>query len=153
MARPGPKINRIKQAAFLAAYAKVGNLTCAARLSKCDRNNHYRWLREDPDYPQRYKEAGDEALDSLEAEARRRAVEGVERPVFNSKGEKVGAVRKYSDTLLIFLLKGANPEKYRDRFDHQHSGTGGGPIQTAVTIQQVMDLLDARDARPKKGET
>lgn len=29
---------------------------------------------------------------------------------------------EYSDTLLIFLLKGARPEVYRERADVRHSG-------------------------------
>ena len=33
------------------------------------------------------------------------------------KGEVVGTIRKYSDTLLIFLLKGALPEVYRERYE------------------------------------
>lgn len=56
----------------------------------------------------------------MEQEAFRRAVEGTEKPVFGSMGFRMGSgeigrVREYSDTLLIFLLKGARPEKYRER--------------------------------------
>lgn len=43
---------------------------------------------------------------------------------------------EYSDTLLIFQLKGAKPEKYRERIEH--SGPDGGPIQ----IQAVQDMSD-----------
>ena len=74
------------------------------------------------------------AADTLEAEARRRAIEGVEEPVFH-KGEQVGTLRKYSDVLLIFLLKGARPERYRDNY--QRAGTGppdGTPRLTRVNI-------------------
>lgn len=39
----------------------------------------------------------------------------VMEPVLDEHGEhKVAAVRKYSDTLAIFLLKAHNPEKYRE---------------------------------------
>lgn len=39
----------------------------------------------------------------------------VQEPVLDENGEpKVAAVRKYSDTLAIFLLKAHNPEKYRE---------------------------------------
>ena len=57
------------------------------------------------------------AADVLEAEACRRAVEGVEKPVGWYKGEPGGYVREYSDILTIFLLKGLRPEKYRDRVE------------------------------------
>lgn len=50
----------------------------------------------------------------LAAEAHRRAVEGVEKPVFH-KGVEVGSVREYSDTLLMFLLKKWHPEVYDDK--------------------------------------
>ena len=45
----------------------------------------------------------------------RRAVEGVEEPAGWYKGEPGGMVRRYSDTLLIFKLKGELPQKYADR--------------------------------------
>ena len=31
-------------------------------------------------------------------------------------------MREYSDTLLIFQLKGRRPEKYRESVDHNHTG-------------------------------
>ncbi len=57
------------------------------------------------------------AADRLEAEAWRRAVEGVERPVGWYQGKPGGYVKEYSDVLLIFLLKGLRPEKYRERME------------------------------------
>ncbi len=57
------------------------------------------------------------AADVLEAEAHRRAVEGVEEPVGWYKGVAGGTVRRYSDVLLMFLTKGALPERYRERVE------------------------------------
>jgi hypothetical protein len=37
-------------------------------------------------------------------------------------------VRKFSDTLLIFMLKARDPKKYRERVDLTHSGPNDGPI-------------------------
>ena len=59
--------------------------------------------------------------EALEDEATRRAAEGVDEPVFH-QGAQVGTIRKYSDTLAIFLLKGAMPEKYRDNAKLELSG-------------------------------
>ena len=42
-------------------------------------------------------------------------MEGVEEPTGWYKGEPGGFIRRYSDTLLIFLLKGLKPEVYRER--------------------------------------
>lgn len=103
---------RTKQVAFLSAYAEVGNITQAAKIAKVDRISHYNWLKKDSTYPDRFTEAHDKACDRLEQEARRRAVEGVEEPVFQ-KGERVGTIQRYSDKLLEFLLKGAKPQKYK----------------------------------------
>ena len=50
-------------------------------------------------------------LDALEDEAIRRAREGVVEPVFQA-GLHCGNVRKYSDLLLIFLLKSRRPHRY-----------------------------------------
>ena len=61
-------------------------------------------------------------------EARRRALTGVEQPVYY-KGEAVGRIAKYSDTLLIFLLKAHWPKKSRDNVSAEHSGKDNGPIQ------------------------
>ena len=67
--------------------------------------------------------------ESLEAEAYRRAFEGVDEPVFY-QGEEVARVKKPSDSLMMFLLKGGMPEKYKDRVSSEVSGPGGGPIQS-----------------------
>lgn len=124
----GHKLLQQKKRAFLAAFAEVGNITRAAEISKCSRDMHYSWLKNDPDYPALFRQADQQACDRLEQEARRRAIEGTEKPVFH-KGEQCGVVREYSDTLLIFLMKGAMPEKYKERQAHEVTGKGGGPIE------------------------
>ena len=129
-----------KQKAFLAAYASCGNISKAATLAKVHRSQHYLWL-EDAEYAADFASAHEQACDVLEMEARRRAIEGVNEPVvyqgrltYEPLLDKHGrvkkdpetegilysktplTVRKYSDVLLIFLLKGARPDKYRDNF-------------------------------------
>ena len=54
-----------------------------------------------------------EATDKLALEARRRALEGVEE-VRYFKGEPIGTIRRYSDTLLMFLLRAYRPATYRN---------------------------------------
>ncbi len=92
-----------------------------------DRTTHYRWL-EDPDYAEQFALAQQDAGESLEAEARRRAVEGWQEPIFY-QGQLVGHRPRHSDVLLIFLLKGAMPEKYGDKLQQTHQGQPSGPIQ------------------------
>jgi hypothetical protein len=100
----------------------------------------------DPDYQAEFEEAHKEACDRLEQEARRRAVEGVDEPVFY-KGEHCGVVRKYSDTLLIFLLNGAMPHKYKSRFSGKVSGPSGPPVQVRARLEKLSmeDLLRLRE--------
>lgn len=85
-----------------------------------------------------FKEAWDDALDVgvaiLEKEVRRRALEGCDEPVFY-QGIECGVVRKYSDTLAIFLLKAHRPEMYRERHQVEHSGeVRGGVLVVPSTL-------------------
>jgi len=112
------------QKAFLAAYAECGNITLAAKMAKIDRTQHYRWL-DNPEYAKMFQDAEEQAVEMLEREARRRAIEGLKKKKFDKNGKPVidpetgeqYVEHEYSDSLLIFLLKGARPEKYRDRHE------------------------------------
>lgn len=126
-----------KKAVFLAAYAEIGTITHAAMRAQVDRTTIYRWRDSDPVFAAALDEADLVAAERLEQEARRRAVEGVEKPVWH-KGQMVGSVREYSDTLLIFLLKGALPDKYRERVSSEISGQGGGPLQVTVQLDDKL---------------
>ena len=75
----------------------------------------------------------------LEAEAYRRAVEGWVEPVGWYKGKAGGTVRRYSDTLLIFTLKGLLPDRYRDRVE-------GRSVLANIDLAQLPDALLARIA-------
>src|SRR6185436_13760868 len=108
---PDPKKNR-----FLSGYVRVANVSGAAALAGIDRGTHYDWLNNDPDYKKAFEYAKDDAADALEQELRRRAIEGTPRPVYQG-GRRVGFITEHSDSLGMFLLKGARPEKYRDRFE------------------------------------
>jgi hypothetical protein len=105
-----------KKETFLSAFAQNGNISASCRAADIERTQHYRWLKEDAEYVARFTVAGENAIDVLEKEARRRGVEGVTKPIYQG-GKLVGEVQEYSDTLLIFLLKGARPERYRERYD------------------------------------
>lgn len=115
-----PKIPQRKKAAsqgeFLKAVSEIGTISGAARLVGISRDVHYDWMQ-DPAYAARFEVAVDRFSDNLEREAIRRAYEGTEEPVGWHQGEPGGYVRRYSDTLMIFLLKGAKPKKYRERYE------------------------------------
>ena len=106
-----------QQRAVLAAFRETGNVRLTCKAAGVGRSSHYRWLEKDPEYRAAFDLAKLQAADVLEAEAHRRAVEGVEEPVGWYKGVAGGTVRRYSDNLLMFLLKGARPEQYRERYE------------------------------------
>lgn len=108
------RIRHAKKRAFLAAFAKTGIVGAAAEEAGIHRSSVRIWRAQDPDFAAAYEAAYDEAGDHLEREALRRATLGVEEVVYH-QGRPVGTQKRYSDTLLIFLLKGARPEKYRER--------------------------------------
>ena len=112
-----------RKAAFLKAFPEIGTLTGTAKAVGFAMRSHYKWMESDPDYAEAFQEAKIAAAERLELEATRRAVDGVDEPVWY-KGENVGHQKKYSDTLLIFLLKGAMPEKYKERFEHSTTEDG-----------------------------
>jgi hypothetical protein len=138
-AKPAPVLGQkrgvSKKPAFLAAFLKTASVKKAARLAGIDRSIHYTWLGEDADYRVAFDAAREAAAQVLEDEAVRRAHEGTLKPVF-FQGERVDVVVEYSDALLMFLLKGWRPERYRDRLEH--SGPDGGPIEV-----ELVDRLNA----------
>jgi len=99
---------------FLRELARVGIVGAACKKAKIGRTTAYKVRDEDADFAAAWDAALDDAADDMETEAWRRGKLGVLKPVYQG-GKRVGSVREYSDTLLIFMLKGTRPEKYRDR--------------------------------------
>jgi hypothetical protein len=120
-----------KRAKFLAALADTCNVRRACELSDLPRSTAYDWREEDDVFRAQWEKALKIGADALEEEAIRRAREGWDEPVFY-KGDEVAIVRKYSDTLLIFLLKGAKPEKYSERVKNEITGADGSPLAVKV---------------------
>ena len=108
-----------KKQAFLEAYRDLGTVSGAARRIGVHRQRLYAWRQADAAFAAQWAEVEAEVADDLEQEAIRRAKEG-------------------SDTLLIFLLKGLKPERYRERVEH-HSG----PEPVRVVITHVNDWRQA----------
>lgn len=83
------------QKAFLAALEQNGSVTASAEAAHMGRSMVYKHKRTDPEFSRQWDEAIEQAADTLEDEARRRAFAG-------------------SDVLLMFLLKGIRPQKWRE---------------------------------------
>jgi len=88
-------MKRVWQKAFLAALEKTGSVTAAAQAAHMGRSMVYQHKRQDPEFARQWDEALDQAADTLEDECRKRAFDG-------------------SDVLLMFLLKGIRPQKWRE---------------------------------------
>lgn len=83
------------------------------------------------------------AIAALESEAVRRALSGVDVPVFH-QGRECGSTVKHSDQLLMFLLKTLNPERF---------GAGKeAPKQARRTFALEIDLSAAGEACPGAGD-
>ena len=127
-----------RKSVFLESYRITGNMSLSSQESRVSRRTIYDWLASDVHFQDDFNEAREVATDALEEEARRRAVDGVETP-FNTKGETI-FIRKFSDTLLIVLLKANRPSKFREN-------PQGSPINVSVGggAEQPMDRRQGLD--------
>jgi hypothetical protein len=121
---------------FLKAMEETASVRRACMKAKIPRRTVYEWRGKDEEFEKDFQNSRIIAADALEDEAVRRAFEGYLKPVYQG-GNKVGTIREFSDTLLVMLLKGNLPEKYKDRFSGELSGPGGRPIKTHHTKDEI----------------
>jgi hypothetical protein len=142
-----------KLIAFCAVLAETANVSMAIRGAGLSRAGAYTWRKEEPEFAKAWDEALAIGVESLEDEANRRAFHGVDEAVFH-QGEPTGhfqdadgrpceksdpgarwvpnVLKRYSDTLAIFLLKAHKPLKYRERYEH--TGKDGAPLIAPTII-------------------
>lgn len=115
---------------FLEALAQWGNVSLAAKAATLSRQYLYERRNKDEAFATAWNIAMDEAVDTLEAEAWRRARDGVPEYVTTGKGlvlDKNGEPlmqQRYSDALLTRLLTAHRPERFRDRSTVDMNVTG-----------------------------
>lgn len=134
-----------KQQAVLASLMEGMTLSDACKAADVPVGTEWNWRHENregynPEYRKAYDALYPLATDLLEREAFRRAYEGTDEPVFH-EGVVCGYKRRYSDTLLIFLLKARRPEMYRERLDVTHDDAA----RKAVEEASDEELLEAAD--------
>lgn len=83
---------------FLVALRNCGNVRASAQAAKVSRATVYEAREAEPLFAALWDEAREEAVELLEAVCRRRAIKG-------------------SDILMMFLLKAARPDVYREQRD------------------------------------
>ncbi len=98
---------------FLEYLESTGHVLRSAAAAGASIRAFYKWREDDWAFAADWEAALECAIDRLEDEAFRRALQGVTVPVYY-RGKPVGVLSKYSDRLLIFLLTRLRAHKYRE---------------------------------------
>jgi len=110
---------------FLSELAQAQSVSCAARTTGVSRTAYYKLREADHVFKRNWQDALEQGVDALEDEAVRRALQG-------------------SDTLLIFLLKGAKPDKYRDNVHVQQEVSGEVTLTWSDRLSRAHTALEER---------
>lgn len=162
-----PEQRERKQARFLKAYRESGNIKYSCEVAVISRQAYYDWRDHDEAFKVQLPDAIEDAHDTLEFAAYERAVKGVEsyvvsmgrmvyeeipaldkegKPKLNGDGGQIMlrgkplVERKYSDSLLITLLKANMPKKYKDKVEL--TGKDDGPIGVEYVTEWGGGSLD-----------
>lgn len=154
---------------FFKALAHNGVIGYACDMAGYSRTQAYQYKKNDPEFAAKWAESLERSTERLEAEAIRRANEGVvsyalykggivfvdtETPLIDPKTkeqltDKNGkpmwvqaplVERKYSDTLTMFMLKARRPETYRERYDVS-TGPRGDTSTETLTDAQLEEII------------
>ena len=120
--------------AFLDELARGASTTAAIEAVGISYGSVQNRRHDDPEFARRWEEAVQMGVDRLEDEARRRAVDGVVKPVYQG-GTRVGEIREYSDSLLSLILKGKRPEVYA------RPETSVNVTEVRLTREQALEKL------------
>lgn len=115
----------------------------AAEKAHYHKSSVYYFKKKFKDFKRRWEDSIDYYEDMLLQEVDRRGRRGVKKPVYY-KGEVVGDIMEYSDTLLMFQLKSMRPKKYGDQKKKKKKKTEKQVKENKV--QPIINLhLDATD--------
>lgn len=114
---PIPRITDEQWAINLRELALHANRVKAVVAAGISLQADYNRRKNDPEYAALNAEAIKCGIEALEAEAHRRAHQGVTEPIYQG-GVLVGTKQVYSNSLLTFLLSANCPEKYRQRTEN-----------------------------------
>ncbi len=136
------KVADPKKRALLVALTTTPILGAACLAAGVTPRTLYNWRHAgDVDFDAAFKVARELGIHVAEDEAWKRATDGTVEDVYGSLGQNqgtgvVGQRRVKSDTMMIFMLKGAAPEKYRERLEH--SGPNGGPLEVITEVRRTV---------------
>jgi len=130
------KLTRERKRTFLEHLRETANVTESAQVAGVSRTAMYERRAIDPELSKAWDDAIEQATDALEKEARRRALDGVDKPV-HFQGKRVDLIKEYSDPLLMFMLRGHRPHKYRERVVETPKQIDKPAINVIVLARQV----------------
>lgn len=137
------------QPAFLTALEELGVITRACSAVGVTPKTVWLHRKQDPVFLAQFEDSLEAGALQLEAEAIRRARDGVRRMKFNSKTglpfidpetDKPYIEHEYSDTLMLALLKSHFP-KYRDK---------PGEVHVSTTVNNVMPIARQRELQERR---
>lgn len=137
-------IQEQRKKAVLESIAELASVSAACKATEVPRSTFYQWIQDDEEFRKAYRKAARQGLKALEDEAIRRAYKGVRKPVYQG-GKLVGHERRYSDTLLMFMLKALAPNKYKERVANEQTGKDGGPIQNEYKVNVNFNDFTKKD--------
>lgn len=144
-----PAVEQELKMVFCRAYARHGIVSDGLSAAGISRRTYYRWRRNDESFAENCVMAEEMANDFLEREARRRAMEGFDRPVIY-KGQITETYKDYSDSLMTVLLKGNRPDKFKERSEVKHGGKIGRPMELEQEDKEslVSSILGMINSKP-----
>ena len=146
--RARPHTNTLES--FCLHLSRTGSITYAAARAGLDRRRLYRLKAEDEEFAAQWDEALQLGVERLQDDAMRRALDGVERPVWRG-GKRVGSIRQHDNRLMQFLLRAHRPETYGDK---SRAGTSPLPFDLAKRLAASAPRLEAhrREEEARRNE-
>lgn len=142
------RFTRSQRAAFLARLADTANVSASCAAAGISRHVAYALKRRDAAFAAQWEEALQIALDGLESEIIRRAIEGTAKEQF-FQGQSVGTVVTYSDALAMFLLKSKRPEVYGDLKAVSQATAQEDDAAYDSALQRLLDALKTHEERAR----
>lgn len=118
---------------FLEALAKDGRRNAAARAVGVSPSTVSKWLKDDEQFADAFREAQQDLTELLEESALEKAIDGKLEKRFDKDGNLISERYVYSDTLHVLLLKANAPEKYKDRSATEIGNLPGEKFEIADT--------------------
>ena len=137
--RPPTKRQRDR---FLEHFAATLNVTAAAKLAGVGRSTVYRLRERDRTFAEAWREAEAEAIDKLEAQAYRFAMEGAEERTYDGNGKLVSRRVREDPASAARLLAAHRPALYSERHRLEIGGHVDVEHQLASPVITIADVLN-----------